>query len=220
MLTGQAPHSAGMLGLANRGFVMRDFRQHIIHTLGQAGYTSALAGIQHLSPKDHRGGAAAVGYDRVLTDQPPEAHTAACDFIRANPEQPFFLTVGFFENHREFPLEHDVNPNFVTVPALLPDTPRVRQDMANYTAMAGILDDKIGQVLLALDETGIRDNTLVIYTTDHGIAFPDMKCNLTDAGIGVALIMHGAAPFSGGKVVRRHGQPHRHLPHPLRSAGD
>ena len=84
-------------------------------------------------------------------------------------------------------------------PANLPDTPAVRQDMANYIAMAGILDDKIGQVLAALDETGLRENTLVIYTTDHGLAFPGMKCNLTDHGIGVALIMSGGGPFQWGR---------------------
>ena len=200
LLTGQAPHSAGMLGLANRGFVLRDFQQHIIHTLRQAGYTSALAGIQHLSPRDQEG-AAAVGYDRVLTDVPAEAHVEAADFIRSGPTAPFWLTVGFFETHREFPTEHDVNPDYVQPPAIFPDTPATRQDMANYIAMAQILDDKIGAVLNALDETGLRENTLVIYTTDHGLAFPDMKCNLTDHGIGVALIMDGAAPFSGGKVV-------------------
>ena len=50
LLTGQSPHSAGMLGLANRGFQLGDFRQHIIHTLKGAGYTSALAGIQHVNP--------------------------------------------------------------------------------------------------------------------------------------------------------------------------
>ena len=38
--------------------------------------------------------------------------------------------------------------------------------MANFIAMAQTLDNKIGQVLGALDESGLRDNTLVIYTTD------------------------------------------------------
>ncbi|MDE3199202.1 MAG: sulfatase, partial [Acidobacteriota bacterium] len=42
--------------------------------------------------------------------------------------------------------------------------------------------------------------TLVISTTDHGISFPRMKCNLTDAGWGVSLIMRGNGVFSGGKV--------------------
>lgn len=201
LLTGQAPHSAGMLGLANRGFVLGDFRQHVIHTLKSAGYTSALAGIQHLTSAQFHRGAEAVGYDRILTTDHAEAHLRAIDYIKDAPAQPFFLTVGFFENHREFPREHDVDAAYVSPPAPLPDTPRIRQDMANYIAMAKTLDDKVGQVLGALDDAGLTDETLVIYTTDHGIAFPGMKCSLTDAGIGVALILRGPGEFSGGKTV-------------------
>ena len=201
LLTGQAAHSAGMLGLANRGFVLGDFSQHIIHTLKATGYTSALAGIQHLTNAQFHRGAEAVGYDEVLTTEHSQAHTAAVDFIKAAPEEPFWLTVGFFETHREFPLEHDVNPAYVQPPAPLPDTPLARQDMANYIAMARTLDDKVGQVLRALDDSGLRENTLVIYTTDHGLAFPGMKCNLTDHGIGVALIMQGPGLFSGGRAL-------------------
>ncbi len=201
LLTGQSPHNAGMLGLANRHFQLRDFSQHIIHTLKGAGYTSALAGIQHLSGTRYHGGSADVGYDHVLTESRSDAHSAAADFIRSNPAEPFWLTVGFFETHREFPTEHNVNPDYVQPPALFPDRPGTRRDMANYIAMAKILDKKIGHVLRALDETGARENTLVIYTTDHGLAFPDMKCNLTDHGIGVALIMAGPAPFSGGRAI-------------------
>jgi len=55
-------------------------------------------------------------------------------------------------------------------------------------------------VLAALDEQGYGDNTLVIVTTDHGIAFPGMKCNLTDLGLGVMLMMRGPGGFTGGRV--------------------
>ena len=48
LLTGQAAHSSGMMGLVNRGFALKDYKQHIIHTLKSVGYTSALAGIQHI----------------------------------------------------------------------------------------------------------------------------------------------------------------------------
>ena len=50
----------------------------------------------------------------------------------------------------------------------------------------------------ALETNGLAANTLVISTTDHGIAFPDMKCNLFDFGMGVSLIMRGPGGFSGG----------------------
>ena len=56
-------------------------------------------------------------------------------------------------------------------------------------------------VVVTLGSRGaLLDNTLVISTTDHGIAFPSMKCNLTDDGWGVSLIMRGPAEFNGGIV--------------------
>ena len=61
MQTGQCSHSSGMLGLAHRGFVLHDYKQHILHTLRPHGYASVLAGVQHIArnPKT-------VGYDEVL----------------------------------------------------------------------------------------------------------------------------------------------------------
>jgi len=55
-------------------------------------------------------------------------------------------------------------------------------------------------VLNALEASGLAANTLVISTTDHGVPFPSMKCNLMDHGMGVSLIMRGPGGFSGGKV--------------------
>ena len=72
--------------------------------------------------------------------------------------------------------------------------------MAGFHASARILDDAVGKVLEALQRNGLAENTLVISTTDHGVAFPRMKCNLTDAGWGVSLILRGPGVFSGGKV--------------------
>ena len=46
----------------------------------------------------------------------------------------------------------------------------------------------------------MAENTLIVCTTDHGLPFPNMKCNLTDFGWGVSLIMRGPGPFRGGKV--------------------
>ncbi len=201
LLTGQTAHSNGMLGLAHRGFSLYDYSHHIIHTLKTVGYTSALCGIQHIA-----GGSTpwkTIGYDECPTASgAAEAHTAAIEYLNNTPSQPFFLSVGFFNTHRVFPVDHPKDDaRYVMPPSPLPDTPETREDMARFKQSARTLDDKIGQVLAALDCNGLTDNTLVICTTDHGIAFPRMKCNLQDSGTGIMLIMRGPNGFSGGKVV-------------------
>ena len=63
--------------------------------------------------------------------------------------------------------------------------------MAAYKASARSLDHGVGSVLNTLHETGLDRNTLVICTTDHGLAFPTAKASLLDRGIGVMMIMRG-----------------------------
>jgi arylsulfatase A-like enzyme len=73
--------------------------------------------------------------------------------------------------------------------------------MAGFLSSARRLDEGVGIVLQALAAQGLAENTLVIATTDHGIAFPNMKCNLTDYGLGVYLILRYPGGFQGGRVV-------------------
>jgi len=200
LLTGMCPHSNGMLGLAHRGFVLADYRQHILHTLRSAGYHSALVGLQHIArdPKT-------IGYDEVRSFQgnrTEDVAPGAAEFLARAPQAPFFLDVGFFETHREFrrPSPRE-DPRFCQPPAPVPDTPETRADIAAFKASARVMDEGVGVVLKALEANGLAENTLVISTTDHGIAFPAMKCNLTDHGMGVSLILRGPGGFTGGKVV-------------------
>lgn len=65
------------------------------------------------------------------------------------------------------------------------------------------LDNHFGQILDCLVRKGLTDKTIVIITTDHGIAFPRMKCNLTDHGLGVLMLARGPAELGlrGGRVI-------------------
>ena len=199
LLTGQYPHSNGMMGLAHRGFELFDYSHHIVHTLRGAGYWSGLIGEQHLS-KDP----AVLGYDQVVESDSNHVDyvaPAAVEMIAQAPPQPFFLSVGFFETHREYFEPTSVRDALYSLPPdNLPDTPETRRDMASYKASARSLDQGVGSVLNALDEHDLADDTLVILTTDHGLAFPGAKGTLFDRGIGVLLIMRGPGGAHGGRV--------------------
>ena len=215
LLTGQAPHSAGMIGLAHRGFRLNDYRQHLAQFLGAAGYRTALVGEQHEAPAP----GTLIGYQEILAvhnspssgRQSADIAAAAAAFLAeaGKADRPFFLSVGFNDTHREYPARDPRdNPNYILPPAPLPDLPEIRADMAQFIASARALDEGLGQVLAAAGE-GLANDTLVIATTDHGIAFPGMKCTLTDHGLGVYLILSwlpgktpgGPALLKGGTAV-------------------
>jgi arylsulfatase A-like enzyme len=54
------------------------------------------------------------------------------------------------------------------VPAEPPDPARRRQMQAAYYAMISLIDDNVGRMLDSLKRTGQRDNTIVVFTSDHG----------------------------------------------------
>ncbi len=200
LLTGQWAHVNGMTGLAHRGWQLNDYSRHVVHPLREAGYWSALIGEQHVSREPE-----ALGYDHVVDIGTNKVHSiapAARKLLRSRPPQPFFLSVGFFETHREFFEPSSVRDAlYGAPPAHLPDTPEIRADMAAFKASARSLDQGVGAVLHALDEQGLADDTLIVLTTDHGLPFPGAKGSLSDRGLGVMLIMRGPGGFLGGHVT-------------------
>jgi N-sulfoglucosamine sulfohydrolase len=200
LLTGQYTHSNGMMGLAHRGWRLNDYGQHIIHTLRQAGYRSELIGEQHISDDLDM-----LGYDAVHRVDRSHVELVAPEAVRVlrnGLPEPWFLSVGFFETHRTWFEPTSMRDSLYSLPPPgLPDTRAVREDVAGYKASARSLDQGVGRVLNALHDAGMVDNTLIVFTTDHGLAFPGAKGTLYDSGTGVMLIMRGPGGFLGGKVV-------------------
>lgn len=201
LLTGQCTHATGMLGLAHRGYRLRYPDPHIARVLRSAGYWTGMIGEQHVSadPAD-------VGYDRVVdvdTTKVRDVAPAATRLIaeRAQAGEPFFLSVGFFETHREYFEPSSVRDALYSrPPENIVDTAITRRDMASFKASARSLDQGVGTILNALEENGLVNNTLVILTTDHGLALPDAKATMYDRGIGVMLLMRGPGDFERGRV--------------------
>jgi arylsulfatase A-like enzyme len=198
LVTGQYCHSNGMFGLAHRGWVLNDYRHHLIYPLHDAGYTSVLIGEQHISDDP-----AVIGYDHVIEVDSHHAGDVApiTTETLSTVAEPFFLSVGFFETHRQFKAPTSVRDTLYSLPPYnLPDTAGTREDIAAFKASARSLDQGIGAVLNALHSFRLVDNTLIICTTDHGLPFPGAKATLYDRGLGVMLLMRGPGGFMGGKV--------------------
>ncbi|HEY0317785.1 MAG TPA: sulfatase [Solirubrobacterales bacterium] len=200
LLTGTYCHNNGMLGLAHRGWALNDYRQHWVHTLRRAGYHSILIGEQHISVDP-----GVIGFDELVDVDSNHAQDVApltIEALRSAPDRPWFMSVGFFETHRDFSAPTSVRDTLYSLPpANLPDVPASRRDMASFKASARSLDQGIGAVLHGLHDFGLVENTLVLCTTDHGVAFPGAKATLFDRGIGVMMIMRGPDGFTGGKVI-------------------
>ncbi|MBR9777192.1 MAG: sulfatase-like hydrolase/transferase [Cytophagales bacterium] len=121
---------------------------------------------------------------------------AAIRFLNEEQTKPFFLTVAFTAPHdpRTPPQEYKdmYKPNEVPLPAnfyseypyedgyknirdekLLPfprNVDSVRNEIALYYGMISHMDTQIGRILEALDNSGLADNTIVIYASDNGLA--------------------------------------------------
>ena len=195
MLTGMLPHSAGLLGLAHRGFHLKDYSKHLVRYLGDQGFETALCGIQHEAPSDKV--QEWLGYEKILGPETAggdiegdlENARAVCRYLREPHNRPFFLSYGMASTHRVYPKNGGVDPNYVLPPFPIPDNAQTRQDTAELYQGVMAVADCVGMVLDAIRETGREEDSIIVFTTDHGVAFPNMKCHLYDTGIGVALML-------------------------------
>ncbi len=199
LLTGMWAHSAGMFGLVNRGFELARRECHLAYHFKKYGYATILGGVQHVTRE--RDG---IAYDRILGIEgcnSMEMAERALDALGEAGNGPFFLDIGFSDTHRPFDRGDIVeNPAYVRPPEPLPDTEQTRQDMADFMAEAKRFDDAAGCLLEGIYERGLEGDTIILCTTDHGIAFPGMKCNLTRYGTGVFGILACPSLIVPGKV--------------------
>lgn len=195
------------MGLSHLGWEYHSEERTLPMHLSALGYRTVLVGLQHESSD-----ASTLGYHEV-DDLNAEAQyasvvaeLAAIRIARlAAAGDPFFLSVGMFEPHRPYPAElySGVDPQDVVVPPYLPDTAEVREDLAAYAAAVAVADAATGRVLRAIEDAGVAEDTIVVFTTDHGVAFPGAKSTLHDACLEVALIVRvpGAAAGRTDRLV-------------------
>jgi len=224
LFTGRYPHSNGVMGLTHAQFAwdLHPDERHLGQILREAGYTTALAGVHHES---RSGTAAAVaarcgmdeiiaqhGMESIVPQLPGEGLTAAAlgwlDRVGGG-ERPWYLQIGYHEPHRVAArartedgymgfIGDSIAPDAergVAVPPYLRDTALARQELAELQGAVRTLDAAVGRLLVGLRERGLEERTIVLFTTDHGLALPRAKCSLYDPGLETALILR--APGMG-----------------------
>lgn len=188
LFTGRYPQGNGLVGLAHHGWEYRAGVRTLPSLLSEAGWYTALFGMQHETSFPAR-----LGYDEY------DVSNSYCEYVVAEatrwlahpPRKPFLLVTGFFETHRPYP--HDrydpADPEAVDLPDYLPDLPAVRDDLADFYGAITVADAAVGRLLDTLTETGLDSDTWVVFLTDHGPALPRAKSTLYDAGTGIATIV-------------------------------
>ncbi|MFX0099424.1 MAG: sulfatase [Candidatus Hodarchaeota archaeon] len=210
ILTGKMPHVHGLMGLVGRGWRLPRDNLTLPKLLRKTGYSTTLVGLQHehVAPKR-------LGYEHVTSrkDYPYHAKVVTRKFKKflqkvetGAIKQPFFCSVGFFETHRPFATVRDDQKtpiSEVEIPPYLPNTRVMRQQVSSFEALVRLVDEKIGELHGSLQETSFFENTLVIFTVDHGWAFPRAKCTLYDSGIKTPLILSMPGKIPRGKKYER-----------------
>ncbi|QDU96196.1 sulfatase family protein [Lignipirellula cremea] len=127
-------------------------------------------------------------------------------FLKARPAgKPFCFWYGATEPHRAFEagigLKRGKKLADADLPGFLPDTPEVRSDLLDYCVEIEHFDEHLGRMLKMLEEAGELDQTLVVVTSDNGMAFPAAKANCYEYGIHVPLAIRWPAESPGNRVV-------------------
>src|SRR5262249_35448378 len=95
-------------------------------------------------------------------------------------------------------------PEEILIPGFLPDLADVRKEMSQYYSSAHRCDETVGQVLRALKESGLEENTLVMFLSDNGISMPFAKSNCYLTSTRTPWIVRWPGKVKAGVVEDQH----------------
>lgn len=137
-------------------------------------------------------------------------------------DQPFFMMLNAHDPHRPFygndkaawysgettpPASKPSKvfaPEAIETPGFLEDLPEVRREIAEYYSSVRRCDDTVAAALEVLRSAGCVENTLVVFLSDNGMAFPFAKTNCYLNSTRTPLVVRWPAGFAGGGVDAQH----------------
>lgn len=201
--TGRYPQSNGLMGLTHAPWWWRlnDNEKHTAQILGENGYKTYLVGFNHIDSNPKR-----LGYQFIpeIIEKGEEGITNTAVELITNLKtggNPVFVKIGFHLVHRPFTHGSD-SVKGIFVPPYLANTKIMRDDLSEYQAQIHFFDQQMGTIIKAIEKSNVAKNTLVVFTSDHGIPYPGSKWTVRRAGIQVPFIFYMPETiFSGGKQM-------------------
>jgi N-sulfoglucosamine sulfohydrolase len=223
VMTGRYPHNNG-----GRGFEPIDGDVVTLQEeLNKVGYLNAIIGKErHLKPMDKyywdyvaREEDVASGLGIGRSPDLYYQHTSNIIKRAKKENKPFFLMANSHDPHRPFAgsdsemrawgedlpkFTREIKPKDVDVPEFLFDLPEVRQEVAEYYTSVHRCDQTVGAILKALDDSGLSDNTIVMFISDNGMSFPFGKSNNYLNSNKTPWIIRWPGQIEGGSVDDEH----------------
>ncbi|MGB3798853.1 MAG: sulfatase [Lewinella sp.] len=209
ILSGLHNHRNGQFGHSHdvHHFLSYDTVRSLPVLLEEQGYRTARVGKYHLAPES------VYRFQTVLPGNPrsPVEMADAAFPLMEGDSSPFFLYYCVADPHRSGVFADDLphapdrfgnrpagypgitevtyTPEEVLVPDYLTDTPATRAELAQYYQAVTRLDQGVGRIVENLKRAGQYDNTLIIYISDNGAAFPGAKTTLYEPGMQLPCIV-------------------------------
>ena len=158
----------------------------IAHYMKDLGYRVALAGKVHVAP------------EKVFPFQYIDTSEEQLEEVLTG-KGPFCLI--YASHHPHAPWGRGVyDPDSLTVPPYLVNTPETRQALADYYFEVTELDKEVGLCLDLLDRHDLTDGTITIYTSEQGAQFPHCKWSCYDLGLRVEFIVRWPGHVEAGST--------------------
>jgi len=191
--------------------------------LARAGYRTAQMGKYHVAPEEvYHFETYLKGPARSTVAMAENCRSFITDTSDARP---FFLYFATNDPHRGGGLDktskRDLKPNLfgnkpnrgsypgvkevfydpeeVPVPAFLSDTPETREELAQYYQSCARIDQGVGRLIEILKEANLYDKTLIVFTSDHGMAFSGGKTTVYEPGLRVPFVVRD--PYQAKRSV-------------------
>ena len=221
LLSGRYSHNTGVEGF----YQVKDAKYpHLVDLMKAAGYFVGIRGkVSHSTPYQPY----AWDTDLTILDEKKQHVKDPQSYYRSTTrgiemakkaEKPFCLNINISDPHKPFYAMSNRGEVFddpyvpsqvfsadeVPIPGFLFDHPEVRKELSHYYSSVRRADDCVAQILKALDESGQRKDTLILFLSDHGMPLPFAKTAVWYHSTRTPLIICWPEVTRPGAVDRQH----------------